>query len=348
MEWFSRPVFLPSLSDDAKWFVRGLYFVLYSTFSTFAVLFIPQTTDAKRTAKYLQQTTETRRNIPYLFKTPRLFKNRIPFIFMFVGLLLIYVSNVQDLSGFASKLNWSEIRIGTATALSGLLWSATVGFIWYRGVGRLGLIRRAPDLALIRILADAFTSVIEAKPHGFRSFALRAKLSAYLRSAANLLDGQMASMLAGGDKLAEGIVLPQLAGAAAGLRQKLGSLAMPVQNTREEIARLLGDALIAVASGNLAALPSAEAAALPGGPALWRSRLEAFLRWCVIGLAPGLALSFGWSLIPDAGLRGLLVQFAALCFVTATFSAIDPDGRNKLASVVSTGTGLFGWGKGKD
>jgi hypothetical protein len=205
---------------------------------------------------------------------------------------------------------------------------------------------RSPDLGVVRALADAYTAVVAGGMNDFRSFARRAEIAAHLRVAAGLLEGPMLRMLSGGDRAAETVVRPHLEAAAAGVREKLAWLATPKSDTREYLARALGEALIA-ATTDLARLIGTQ----PGMPAAtgvsWQERLVGFARWTLVALGPAAALWLGWSLIPDAATRGLAAQVAASFFAVATFSRLYPGARDELSSVVSTGATLFGWGKPK-
>ena len=153
----------------------------------------------------------------------------------------------------------------------------------------------------------------------------------------------MVRLLAHRDKAAESVVRAHLAAAARRLRQKLGWLAIPKADTREELSRSLGRALIQVAIGDFSSLTEGETLAPAAGGVLWQDRLLGFVRWFAIAGGPALVVWSAWRLIDDAT-KGIALQFAALCFVVATFSALDPEGRDKLSSVVSAGASLFGWG----
>jgi hypothetical protein len=237
-----------------------------------------------------------------------------------------------------------------AAAGVGTLWFAIFWFAISKismGSMGTGIGWRSPDISLVLVLADAYTGIIAGGVGSFRSFPRRSAISSRLRVAARLLEGPMVRMLAGGDRAAEAVVRPPLEAAAARLRQKLAWLATPTIATREELARSLGEALIAAATGHLASLTGSEPFPPSASTAVvWQSRLFVVGRWCVVALGPAAVLWLSWPLIPDAA-RGLAVQFATLCFVVATFSMLDPTGQDKLSSVVSAGTTLFGWGKPK-
>jgi hypothetical protein len=106
-------------------------------------------------------------------------------------------------------------------------------------------------------------------------------------------------------------------------RHLVGDQGVALDFARHELARAVGAALIAAATGNLARLAGPE----PAPPAIadvsWRDQLVAIARWGVVGLGPAVVLWLAWSLIPDAATRGLAAQFAALCFVVATFSRLS-------------------------
>jgi hypothetical protein len=296
------------------------------------------------------RSTEYRRYVKYDIMAKRI--DRLKVFNRWSMFLIITFMSAPIILRFPSETwtNGHSLRLATATAGTTILWFAMVGFGFHRiAIGGTLFRSRSPDVALVRFLADAFTAVVDGGTSEFRSFTRRSEISAHLRAAAHLLDGPMLGMLTNGDGAAEAIVRPHLQAAATGLLQKLAWLATPKNDTREYLARALGEALISAATGDLARLTSggAEQVMTAAVSVPWYGRLVGFARWSLIALGPAAALWFGWSLIPNAATQGLAAQFAALCFVIATFSTIDPGGRDKLSTVVSTGATLFGWGKGK-
>jgi hypothetical protein len=330
---FPASLFLPTIESDAEALARGLYFVGFMGLAGLGAELQMRSTLWRRLIKYG----------PSAIRLMDRFRGTTRWLYLLV--LLLWVTLV--ISELPAKA-WTDghtIWVGTATAGTAILWFGMIGFAFLRiSSGRL-FGSRSADVALARALADAYIAVVAGGPSDFRSFARRSEISAHLRMAARLLDGPMLRMLSGGDRAAEVVVRPHLEAAAAGLRQKLPWLATPKNDTREYLARALGEALIAATIGDLARLTGAEPVVTAAVAVSWQGRLVGFARWSLVALGPAGVLWLGWSLIPDAATRGLAAQFAALCFVVATFSTLDPGGRDKLSSVVSNGAALFGWGK---
>jgi hypothetical protein len=247
------------------------------------------------------------------------------------------------------KLDAHTIELGIAAASVAILWLVAAGYIWFQITFGTMLLGYSPELELVRVLIDAHVATVTGSMANIRSFRRRRQISAYLSVAANLLEEQMVRMLAHGDTAAEAVVRPHLAGVAAGLRQNLAWLATPTPDTQKDFARSIANVLIAVATGDLAQLPSVEPFVRSEVRRSWLYYVLAVGRWSIVALGPALALWFAkvHSLIIDPAVLGVLTQFSALCFVVATFWIFDPTASNKLASVVSTGSALFGWGKQK-
>ena len=329
---FPASLFLPKLEPDAETLADGLYLIAFFILTWLAAELQIRSTDWRRLMKYGLV------GVKLLDRLYRFTRWYVPFLLLFFTMFIVYLTSKTWTDGHT-------IWFATATAGTAVLWFTTIGFgVLWAGSSLFAL--GSPDVELVRVLADAYTAVIAGGPSDFRSFARRAEICAYLRRAAHLLDGPMLRKLARGDRAAEAVVRPPLEAAAAGLRQKLPWLATPKNDTREHLARWLGEALIAATTGDLARLTDAEPT-VTAAAVTWQGRLVGFARWAFIALGPAAVLWLGWSLIPDAATRGLAAQFAALCFVVATFSALDPSGRDKLSSVASAGTALFGWGKSK-
>jgi hypothetical protein len=333
---FPANLFLPKLDADGELLALGIYFV------TFMVLILLGGELRRRSTEYRRQIKYGPSSIRLVDRLSRISRWLYP-PFLFVMVTLINFGLPPTI--------WTDghtIWLATATAGAAVLWFGMFGFALFR-IQASGTLfgSRSSDLGVVRALADAYTAVIAGGTSDFRSFARRAEISAHLRVAAGLLEGPMLRVLSGGDRAAEMIVRPHLEAAAAGVREKLAWLATPKSDTREYLARALGEALIAATAGDLARLTSSEPVVTAAAGDTWQSRLIGFGHWSLVALGPAAALWLGWSLIPDPATRGLTVQIAATFFVVATFSRLYPGARDELSSVVSTGATLFGWGKPK-
>jgi hypothetical protein len=334
----SRGRFLPEPGSDVAGLIEILLYFLALTATPIIVLVARA--QNRRRSMYWQRLIEYRPPpIWFAFALPSLIPPLIP-----LGMLIILAPEIT--------LTRHDIWVAMAPAGTVILWVGTIGLtlFWIGRGALLGTLlgSRSPDVVLVRVLADAYTAVVAGGPSDFRSFARRSEIATHLRVAAQLLDGPMLRILSGGDRAAEAVIRPHLEAAAGGLRQKLPWLATPKNDTREYLARALGEALIAATIGDLARLTGAEPAITAAAAASWRDRLVGFARWVLFALGPASALWLGWPLIKDSpAAQGLAAQFAVLCFVVGTFSTLDPSGRDKLSGVVSTGTALFGWGKPK-
>ena len=72
----------------------------------------------------------------------------------------------------------------------------------------------------------------------------------------------------------------------------------------------------------------------------------------VVALGPALVVLLSLPVIKNNDPTGgqlpiLALQFAVVCFVSATFSAVSAGGDDRLSSVVKVGGNVFGWGKSK-
>ncbi|SFU59123.1 hypothetical protein SAMN05192541_1033 [Bradyrhizobium arachidis] len=329
---FPANLFLPELDDDAITLARFLFLIGY-----FCVLFVAA--ELQMRGLEWKQLVEFSR--PAMRSATR-FTTRSRWIGV-AGLAFFLVMFGLALHDSHPGSIWPAM---TAAGVASL-WFTTFGFIWFKISSGTGIGSHSPDVALVCILADAYTAVIAGGAVDFRSFARRNEISMLLRAAATLLEGPMVRMLARDDASADAVVRPPLAAAAAGLRQKLAWLATPGVATREELARMLGEALIAAATCDLARLAGSEPPAPSASSIRWVSRLFAIAQGGVLALGAPTVIWLLWPYFSDAAVRSVAVQFAALCFVVGTFSILDPTGRDKLNTVVSVGATLFGWGKPK-
>jgi hypothetical protein len=211
------------------------------------------------------------------------------------------------------------------------------------------LLWRAPDLALIRALVDAFETVAEGRPASWRSIHMRRRAAQYIARAAETLEGPIArgfAASAGFD--GAGAIQDRFLMAGAALRRKIAWLATPMAETREHLGRTLAGQLLIAAAGDLDRLEYAALRDVGESSGGWLSRFRAAVSWAAFAFGPAIFLILskwsGW--ITDPTTTGIFIQFAALCFLTAVLSAADPTGyKDRLSSVAGTGTALFGWKK---
>jgi hypothetical protein len=208
---------------------------------------------------------------------------------------------------------------------------------------------RAPELTLVRALADAFEAVAGGSPGGWRRISHRGRAAHYINVAARVLEGPIAQKFVGsaGRGGAEAIQ-ERLLKAGAALRSKVAWLATPKAETREFLARALARELLTAVAGDLDQLECAELGSLGERTEGWLARLRATIGWAAFGFGPAIFVAIskwaGW--VTDPAATGILVQFAALCFLVAVLSAADPTGyKDRLGSVTGAGAALFGWKK---
>jgi hypothetical protein len=268
------------------------------------------------------------------------------FMSLLIAIPLVLVPNYNNL-GFP-VLSSREITFAAALASSALIWTLTISYVILLVYTRFFLTPRVIDIVILRTLVDAFKS-ISCHKHHMGNIAYRAGVAADICSAAHLFESQMVRLFVRGDKAAEAGVRPMFSAAAAWLRERLATLAVPKGEARCELSRSLGQALVGVARGDFAFLGELKDYSPATAPLTWRDRLLSFSKWTAVALGPSICVAILWRVpeIPDAT-KAVAIQFAAACFVVATFSALDPQGREKLGSVVSTGSALFGWGKPKE
>jgi hypothetical protein len=208
--------------------------------------------------------------------------------------------------------------------------------------------RLQPDVALVHELRSAFTLACSGKASEWRSFAYRREIAAHLSEAANILEGPMLRIMPGNvGGMARAVVQTNIQTVAAGLRQKLSWLVTPKPDTAEYLARAIGEVLVVAATGNLDRLLWSQMGVTTDAHFRWQDQLIAFARWAIVALGPALAVLLGWRLVEDPATRTLAVQFAAVCFLNATFSAVVQRGDDRLSSIVNLGGSVFGWGRPK-
>lgn len=214
-------------------------------------------------------------------------------------------------------------------------------------ITRMIMRRRAPELALVRALADAFEMVAGGNRASWRSITLRSKVAHRIDQAALILEGPIArkfSASAGADIAAA--IEKRFLMAGAALRSKVAWLATPRAETRKFLARALADELLIAVTGDLDRLDYIEIEGTRLKPSGLFARLRATASWGVIGFGPAIfvVVSKMAGLINDPGTIAILVQFAVISFFVAVLSVADPAGyKDRLSSVTGTGAALFGW-----
>ena len=154
--------------------------------------------------------------------------------------LLLFHHELKNLSLVSSY----EAMIVAAQSMLILLYMILVYWL-----ARIILRWRAPELALVRALADAFEIIVTAHPAHWRSISLRSKAARYLDKAAITLEGPIARKFVAPAGFADGIGIQnrfKMAGAA--LRSKVAWLATPMEGTKSFLARALAEELMI--SGN--------------------------------------------------------------------------------------------------
>jgi hypothetical protein len=208
---------------------------------------------------------------------------------------------------------------------------------------------RAPELTLVRGLANAFKIVAEGSLAKWRSISRRSEAARNIEIAAAALEGPIArKFLTSAGHSGAAAIQERFMMAGAALRGKVAWLATPTPETREHLARALATQLLIAATGELDRLECVELKAVSAPSVGWLARLRATAGWAIFGFGPGVFVVVGkWAgWITDAATTGILVQFAGLCFFVAVLSATDPTGyKERLGSVTGTGAALFGWKK---
>jgi len=208
--------------------------------------------------------------------------------------------------------------------------------------------RLPADVALVHELRVAYTLASSGKAGEWRSFAYRRQIAAHLSQAASILEGSMLRIIPASEGgTAKAIVQSNIKTVAAGLREKFSWLITPKPDTPEHLARAIGEILVVAATGNLDGLVGLGTDATSDVHFGWQGQLSAVGRWAIVALGPGVAVLLGWHSVTDPAIRTLAVQFAAICFLNATFSAVVQRGDDRLSSIVSIGSSVFGWGKPK-
>lgn len=258
---------------------------------------------------------------------------------------LIYLLSFHDELKHLSLVSGYEAMIVAAQCFLILLYMILVYWL-----ARIILRWRAPELALVRALADAFEIIVAARPAHWRSISLRSKAARYLEKAAITLEGPIARKFVAPAGFSDAIGIQnrfKMAGAA--LRSKVAWLATPMEGTKSFLARALAEELMIAVTGDFDRLEYCEITQAQTATVSWIVRLRSTAGWAIIGFGPAVFVvvgkTMGW--FKDAPeTTAILIQFAALSFFVAVLSAVDPSGyKERLSSVTGTGAALFGWKK---
>jgi hypothetical protein len=276
---------------------------------------------------------DTKRNLKYSTSRLASFLPRLWWMLLLLFLPVLLWLNSDDIS----RANRREfIFAGTETILA----VAYLSLVFK--TQELILRWRAPDLVLVRALADAFETVAEGGPAVWRSIAAREKAAAYVSEAANVIEGPIARKFvrSAGDAGAGA----RLLAAGAALRQKVAWLATPQPDTRDFLARVLAKELLIAATGDLDRLECAE---ITGSLRAGRlTRFVAIVSRAVLIFGPVFLVIgklTGWPPLDDAN-TATVIQFAVVCVSFGLVSGIGSnDYKEKLGSVLSMGGTLFGW-----
>jgi hypothetical protein len=239
------------------------------------------------------------------------------------------------------------VRTFIEITLAVFLWNCTlIVIIWQISSGSWLRPYYLAEADLLRILSDAYLLVVVSSPSKFRSLRQRREVVERISRAAQLIEGRLPRALARGDVQAKALVLAQLQIVSTGLREKIKWLATPTADTQKNLTRELGIAVMAAATGNFEQIGKTDLSGPLISRSSWLSYVVLIIRWSIIALGPAVGLSLLWNYL-DASTKSLGVQFAALCFVVGTFSSVDPGARDKVNTIVGTGSALFGWDKAK-
>jgi hypothetical protein len=312
---------------------------------TFAIVYILLFPAAVYFRKLINEQPDSRRYAQYdeaFRKFQKQFKFQITInIVMCIGLIVVTIY-------FVFPVRWKVLGISFLMSSVVLLSMAALGILYFQiFYGRILNRNLPPDYVAIRSLADAFATTTKTGAPLFRNFARRREIARFLAIAARAVERGMGHRFAAStDPAGTLIVQPNLQLVAASLRSRLSWLATPKPDTQPLLARALAEDLAAFVTGDLDRLVrlAPEIVELPS--LSWRRRLLNFAQWFVVAIVPGVIVAVLWragAFDPTTGT--LATQFAVLSFIVGTLTAVDPGGRDKLASVGSLGTSMFGWGK---
>jgi hypothetical protein len=215
-----------------------------------------------------------------------------------------------------------------------------------RIIATFGPATRWPELAVIRSLSDALCTAAGNIPDGRPSYDAGKTAVRRVSAAANMFE-LMIHQLAEADHAAAESLRSMLGAAAATLRSCLPALAAPTGATLRPCIRLLSEALAGMAIRDFSWVDKNLVQAAPATAASWRDRLQGFIRWLALAVAPAVAVvvAIRWALLPDSTTQSLAIQIAVLCFVYGSFSSFGQVGRDQFKDVIDSGATLFGWNK---
>jgi len=312
-------------------YINTLFWTTYPTVVLTGVLII------------LKNDDDYRRLVKFSTGINRLFMKH-PWWILALAFVLVFMMVFNDLKEAISKVNIYGWAIVSAQALLALLYQ--VAAYWF---ARIIIRWRAPELALVRALADAFEIVAAASPANWRSISLRSKAARYIDKAAITLEGPIARKFVLSAGFSDAVAIQKrFQMAAAALRRKVAWLATPRAETQTFLGRALANELLIAATGNFDRLEYTEIGEGESTSVSWVARLQTRASWAIFGFGPAIfvivSTTQGW--IKETATTGILVQFAVLSFFVAVFSAVDPSGyKDRLRSVTGTGAALFGWRK---
>jgi hypothetical protein len=213
-------------------------------------------------------------------------------------------------------------------------------------LARIILRWRAPELTLVRALADAFEIIVAANHANWRSISLRGRAAHYIDKAALTLEGPIAQKFTASARFSDAVAIQrrfEMAGAA--LRSKVAWLATPMAETKSFLASALADQLLIVATGDLDRLEYSKIEQVHSTTGNWLARLRATASWTIVGVGPVILFivssRVGWFEQYPAG-AAIFGQFAAASLIAAVFYAVDPSGgKDRLSSVIATESALF-------
>jgi hypothetical protein len=265
-----------------------------------------------------------------------------------VGAITITIWTVHDM--LLNPLSWATMGFIVAGATAALLWTSIIIYFRLEAYRIFGPDAKFPELALIRALVDAIITTNVKKSAGVERFRLHRKISISILAAASILEEPMVRLLVKNDEAADLIVRSELRAVAGGLRQNVVLFALPNPNTMKEIRNSLSTTLIGLITCDFSKLPKVEISKPSHTLATWQDRLLGMVRWFTLALIPILvvwvAIRSSW--LPEGPIQSLALQFAALCFIYATFSIFGQKGQDELSGVIGAGSSLFGWSKSKE
>jgi hypothetical protein len=268
----------------------------------------------------------------------------LKYVWVLLILLSIFGIILSPIYSILANTTWQDwlvvlIQVTVLVLYFWLLWVLAIRVLTWR----------APELVLVRALADAFEMVAEGGPASWRSISRRGRAARYINEAGSTLEGPIARKFAtwagwsgGAEKSGDPTIQERFLTAGAALRSKITWLATPRPETREFLARTLGKELLIAATGDFDRLEYAEfkRADFPSDSRL--TRLRRTLSWVAITFAPFIILLVSWrqNWLTDT-MKGVLAQVSVLWLLVS----VDPTAyKQRIGSVISTGKTLFEWG----